>query len=53
MSGLSNAKQKWIAKYSYLKKPLKDVYVSRNVIEIGVTYAVLELNNETQATKKL
>ena len=35
------------------KKCLKDVYVSRNIIEIGVALAVLELNNGTQGIRKI
>ena len=35
------------------KKCPKDVYVSRNIIEIGVASAVLEFNNGTQGTRKM
>ena len=35
------------------KKCPKDVYVSRNSIEIGMAAAVLELNNGTQGIRKL
>ena len=35
------------------KKCLKNVYVSRNIIETGVASAVLEFNNGTQGIKKV
>ena len=35
------------------KKCPKNVYVSRNIIEIGVASAVLEFNNGTQGIKKV
>ena len=35
------------------KKFPKDVYVSRNIIEIGVASAVLEFNNGTQGIRKI
>ena len=35
------------------KKCPKDVYVSRNIIEIGGTSAVLEFNNGTQGIRKI
>ena len=34
------------------KKCRKDAYVSRNIIEIGVTSAVLEFNNGTQGIRE-
>ena len=35
------------------KKCPKDLYVSRNIIEIGVASAVLESNNGTQGIRKI
>ena len=50
--GLTQNNNKLLNAFIWKKCP-KNVYVSRNIIEIGVALAVLEFNNGTQGIKKV
>ena len=52
MDGLTQNNNELLNAFIWKKCP-KNVYVSRNIIEIGVASAVLEFNNGTQGIRKV